>query len=131
MKDAPPKVKADGAFAVVPEGERWVVVRPCKDWQLRDACEKHLPDDIRIPALLRLSELFQLVNEAEAAARKGARKAAGIRGRPVGGVGAEVEELIAAGLFQSTARAYVARRRGLPRATVADLHQRRRKHPPK
>ncbi|QHO75964.1 hypothetical protein ACH79_28485 [Bradyrhizobium sp. CCBAU 051011] len=128
MKQAQHASEAEGLYALVRHGERVEKVPACTDARLWMACEKHLPHDILLPALLRLTELMELARQAHAAARKADSRAAGIRGRPEGGVGAEVDELIDRGLFQSTARAYVARKRALPYETVADLHRRRRRY---
>jgi len=131
--NAPPTSDTDEVYALI--AGRLVTVRPYTDGELWRACEKHIPEDIRLHVMLRLSKLMVRARQSDAAAKKAAkdaaRKAAGIGGRPEGGIGPEVEELIAAGFFQKTARTVIARKRGLSYEKVADLHQRWRRRLPR
>ena len=126
----PPRIEAPAAGPVVAEWDgdpatrrvfERVRQKPLTDAELWEACKAYFPADLVPLAAARLLKLIEYARQAEAAANKTPRK----RGRPKGGIGAEVENLMAPPVEWDlkTARTLVAGKHNLSIKQVAELHR--------
>lgn len=97
-------------------------VQPLTDQELWEAIRTHFPAELVPLAAATLSKLIEAKREAEKGRQSRKRRSPG---RPPGGAGAAVEELMGEPLKwdQTMARTLVARRRGMSVAEVGELHR--------